>query len=277
MLYKDILVHVDGSKSNAARLSAAADLAGEYGAHLTGLYVLPWTNMPAYAEFQVGPEIIEAQERAAKQQAESAEAAFLEISRKSGIPTEWRCVEGEMVSTLSLHGRYADLIVVGQSGDEDPLAVSDGLADDLVIESGRPVLIIPYIGVTRAIGKRVLVAWNASREAVRAISDALPLLKRADQVSVVAVNPQSGPRAHGDVACADMCLHLARHGVKAEAQELRADDIEVGDILLSRAADAGVDLIVMGAYGHSRLREIILGGATKQLLKQMTVPVLMSH
>jgi nucleotide-binding universal stress UspA family protein len=274
---KDILVHVDCSKANAARVRAAIELAQRHGAHVTGLYVIPWVNMPAYAEFQVGPEVIQAQEEAARSQASDAEAAFRAALEETDLASEWRCVEGDIVSTINVHGRYSDLIVLGQPGDQDPMAFSDGIVDDVVITSGRPVLVVPYIGMTRSIGEHVMVAWNARREAVRAIHDALPILRQAREVKVLAINAHSGDADHGDIPCADICLHLARHGVAAVAQELRADDIEVGDILLSRAADAVVDLLVMGAYGHSRLREFILGGATRHLLSHMTVPVLMSH
>jgi nucleotide-binding universal stress UspA family protein len=137
--------------------------------------------------------------------------------------------------------------------------------------------VVPYIGAATPPGKRVIVAWNGGREAARAVNDALPLLVAADQVDVVCVNPGRGEEDDADLPGADLCLHLARHGVKAEAQELVASDIEAGDLLLSRAADSGADLIVMGAYGHARWREVVLGGVTRQLLNQMTVPVFMSH
>jgi nucleotide-binding universal stress UspA family protein len=138
-------------------------------------------------------------------------------------------------------------------------------------------LVVPYAGRFERIGERVLVAWNASREAARAVSDSLPLLSRAKSVTVMAVNPKSGPNAHGDVPGADIALFLARHGIKTEATQVFADDVDIGDMLLSRAADLGTDLLVMGAYGRSRLTELMLGGATRQILSEMTIPVLMSH
>jgi nucleotide-binding universal stress UspA family protein len=143
--------------------------------------------------------------------------------------------------------------------------------------AGRPVLIVPYVGTFKTLGQRVLVAWNASREATRAVNDALPLLERASSVRVLSVNPRRGIAGHGPIAGADMSLHLARHGVRVEAAAVNTDDVRVDDMLLSQAADAGADLIVMGAYGHSRLGEYVLGGATRHLLRQITVPVFMSH
>jgi nucleotide-binding universal stress UspA family protein len=151
------------------------------------------------------------------------------------------------------------------------------LPEKVVLESGRPVVVIPFIGAPQTIGKRVMVAWNASRESVRAVNDALPVLVQSDTVEVLAINPPAGETGDGDIPCADICLHLARHGVNAVAESMQAADISVGDVLLSRAADRGVDLIVMGAYGHSRFREIVLSGVSRRLFNHMTVPVLFSH
>jgi nucleotide-binding universal stress UspA family protein len=137
------------------------------------------------------------------------------------------------------------------------------------------VLFVPYTGRFRDIGKRVLVAWNASREAARAVSDALPILAQAQSVEVVAFDPDGAD--HGEVAGADIALFLARHGVKASAARQSAPDIDVGSQILSRVADSNADLLVMGGYGHSRLRELALGGATRTVLDSMTLPVLMAH
>ncbi len=277
MALKDLLVHVDNSKACAGRVGAAVRLAATHRAHLTGLYVLPMVYIPGYAEMQIPAEVIEAQRRATHARAIEAEAAFKGAADKQGISAEWRCVEGDFAQTLTLHGRYVDVLILGQADESDPMSVSEGLAEKVVLEAGCPVLVIPYIGALNAIGERILVAWNASREAVRAIHDALPLLERAKSVDVLSVNPPGGAKGDGDLPSADICLHLARHDVKAKADHIEAHDVDVGDMLLSRAADKGVDLIVMGAYGHSRFREFILGGATRHLLEHMTVPVLMAH
>ena len=141
--------------------------------------------------------------------------------------------------------------------------------------TGSYLVAIDTVGA--GVGERVLVAWNASRAATRAVNDALPMLQKAKQVTVLAINPRGGVSGEGDVPGADLALHLSRHGVKAEAAWLKAADIEVGAMLLSRASDFQSDLIVMGGYGHSRLREIVLGGATREILQTMTVPTLMSH
>ena len=277
MPLKDILVHVDNSRASPPRLEAAIGLALAHGAHLTGLYIPPRLEIPTYIGADVGVELLDVQREVVRNRTAEAQAAFSGAVARPDLAAEWRSSEGALAHTISLHGRYADLIVLGQADEEDPMSVSMGLADRVVLESGRPVLVIPYIGSPDSIGTRVIVAWNASREAVRAVNDALPILAGAQSVDVVAVNPVTGGDAHGEIPSADICLHLVRHGVKAAGRQVQAADIDVGDLLLSRAAEENVDLIVMGAYGHSRFREIVLGGATRQLLEHMTVPVLMSH
>jgi nucleotide-binding universal stress UspA family protein len=147
----------------------------------------------------------------------------------------------------------------------------------VALSAGRPVLVVPHFGPPRNLGSNVLVAWNASREASRAVNDAMPFLRRANKVTVLAVDPQRGGDAHREIPSADIALHLSRHGVKPEAAQVAAPEIEAGEIILSQASRLGANLIVIGAYGHSRFREYIFGGVTRHLLRHMTVPVLMSH
>lgn len=278
MTYKDLLVHVDDSEANAGRVEAAVHLAAAYDAHLTGLYVLPsHTGIPVFTEAHIPGEILEAQRNANLARAEEARTAFTAAVENAGVSSEWRFVEGDVTATLSLHGRYADLLVLGQANYSDPLSIGRWAMEQVLLDVGRPVLMIPYIGAPKVIGKRVIVAWNRSREAMRALHDALPLLQGADAVQVWSVNPPRRRAGDDGSPGADISLHLARHGVKAEAAFSEANDIEVGELLLSRVADRQADLIVMGAYGRSRYRELILGGATREILGSMTVPVLMSH
>ncbi len=151
------------------------------------------------------------------------------------------------------------------------------MVGNLVMSAGRPALVIPYIGAPEGFGRTVTLAWDAGREAARTVADAMPLLERAEQVHVLAVNPRSGISGHGEEPGADIALHLARHGITAEVNHTHAQDVGVGDAILSWLSDSGSDLLVMGAYGHSRLRELVLGGVTRRLLDSMTVPVLISH
>ncbi|MDE0409223.1 MAG: universal stress protein, partial [Alphaproteobacteria bacterium] len=149
---------------------------------------------------------------------------------------------------------------------------------DLTMSCGRPVLVVPNSGRFDRPGRHVLVCWNASREATRAVNDAMPLLQRAEKVVVLSVNPHRPSGGdHGEIPSANIALHLARHGVNAEAANTTADGISVADIVLSHVSDRGIDLIVAGAWGHSRMREWAFGGVTESLLRDVTVPALMSH
>jgi nucleotide-binding universal stress UspA family protein len=277
MQYQDILVHIDDGEAMPGRLALAAELAERFGAHLIGVYVDPGLALPTLVDVPISPNLIEELENEHRERRQRAEQKFRQTLERSEVRSEWRLAEGELAGTLSRHARYADLTVLGQEGADDQKMVIGGLPDSVALTCGRPVLVVPYIGVKTPPGRHAIVAWNGSREAARAVNDALPILKGADKVEVMCVNPEHGELEGADLPGADLCLHLARHGVNAEAQTLAASDLEVGDLLLSRAADHGADLIVMGAYGHARWREVVLGGVTRQLLEQMTVPVLLSH
>lgn len=277
MTLKDILVHVDDGTASAARLETAIALAKDHGAHLIGVYVMVLPELPAYVAAQMPADLIQAQYTALKEAAAKARDAFEAATSKAGLTSaEFRSGEGDPVDVLALHARYCDLAVVGQRDPEEGGA-SD-MPDRLILSLGRPVLVVPYAGKTDVTGAKAMVAWDASRLAARAVNDALPVLSRASSVAVMAVNPDEAEEGHGDIPSADICAHLARHGVKAEAQHVQSDGtVGIGDMLLSRAADEGVGMIVMGAYGHARWRELVLGGVTRHLLEHMTVPVLMSH
>ena len=278
MAFKDILVHVDGSKTDAARIEAAAGLARRHDAHLIGLFVRRSPMVPEYAWVHLTQDILNAQEKAMRESAESAEAAFNKAVKQSGVASEWRSPTGEIVEQVALNARYADVVVIGQEDEEGPVATGTGsLADRLVMSIGRSALVIPYVGKYETFGDRVLVAWDASRQASRAVHDAMPFLEKAKEVHVLAVNPIKGETGHGEAPGADISTHLARHGVKAEAHYINASDMDVGSMLLSRLADEGCDMMVMGAYGHARFRELVLGGVTRHILDHMTAPVLMSH
>ncbi len=279
MPLKDILVHLDRSRHCRARAEAAAALAARHQARLTGLFVRTTPHVPQFVMSQLGPEVTQAQRQFADQAAGEARQGFDEVARSAGVMAEFRDPEGELLDTLVLHARYSDLVVIGQyDRHDDDMADEREAADHVIMDSGRPVLVVPHAGAFPVIGEKVLVSWNASREATRAVNDALPILRAAREVSVLSINPRrNGVNGHGDVPGADICAHLARHGVKATAEHVVSHDMDVGNALLSRASDEGADLIVMGAYGRSRLRELVLGGATWHVLHHMTVPVLMGH
>jgi nucleotide-binding universal stress UspA family protein len=277
MSYKTILVHVDAGKYAGARLEVALALAVRFDAHLVGLYAESSTHAPSYALAEGGQTIIDAIRRNARERREQAAAAFEAQVKRSGLArTEWRTSDADAAEALALHARYADLLVIGQWASDDPADHGKDLPARVLLGSGRPALVVPYAHEKRPIGERVLVAWNSSREATRAVTDALGFLQLAKKVSVVAFNPRASD-GHGAVPGADIATWLARHGVTVEIAQQTVPELDVGNQLLSRAADMSSDLIVMGAYGRSRLQELILGGATRTLLGSMTVPVLMSH
>jgi len=276
MTIKHILVHLDRSDASAGRLETAIRLAATHDAHLTGLYVIDLPSVVFYGVPDFPAEYAERLEAEERDRARDREKLFQERVASEQLSTEWRTGEGETATIIGLHARYADLAVLGQT-EPDVLTSQRDLPERVVLDIARPALIVPYIGAPPTIGESVLVAWNGSREATRAVTDALPILERARNVTVMAFNPEGGSEGHGDIPSADIALWLARHGVKAEAKHSYASDIDTGNALLSWAADLGVDLLVMGAYGHSRLRELVLGGTTRQILSEMTVPVLISH
>jgi len=279
MTYKSILVHADETARCAARLDIALELAQAFGAHLTALALAPDIVVPPSVEVSYGPELAAANRRAVREALDPVKADFLRRAKRAGVTsTEWREAHGDPVAAAALHARYADLLIVGQAdpGDVRSQPVR-GFLEYLTLSAGRPVLVIPYAGNFTGFGSNALVAWNASRESTRAVTDALPLLARAASVAVVVVDPQEADGLHGETPGADISLYLARHGVKAKAYPTPSGGLDVGDVILSRASDMGANLIVMGAWGRSRTRELVMGGATRSLLEQMTVPVLLSH
>jgi nucleotide-binding universal stress UspA family protein len=279
MTLRNILVHVDDTPQCRHRLDVATGLARDHDAHLSAIHVVPFPAVPAVMSAGYFPEgFIAAQEERERERSKKVRAEFDAYMKRAGVPSEWRERQGALASVVSMNARYADLVIVSQA---DPSG-SGGyelleLPADVALSAGRPVLVIPYIGPGQSLGSHVLVGWNASREATRAVNDAIPLLQQAKKVTVLAIDPEGGVGGHGEVPSADVSLHLARHGIKVEAAKTVTGDIDVGDVLLSRAADLGADLIVIGAYGHSRMREFILGGVTRHLLQHMTVPILISH
>jgi nucleotide-binding universal stress UspA family protein len=281
MSYKDLLVVLDSDASARGRIELAAALAERFAAHLVGLYPLPIPEAPrhfGYYDPALLNPFFEELRAKARDAADKINETFEHITGLSGISAEWREIPGGPEADPALHARYADLTILGQldpdSGETDTIRPRP---EQVTLASGRPILVVPYAGNFHDPGRHVLIGWNATREAARAVNDAMPLLAAAEMVTVMTIDPREGPHGHGELPGADISLHLARHGVKAEIERTVSADLAVGEVLLSRAADLGADLLVMGAYGHSRARELLLGGATRSLLRSMTLPVLMSH
>jgi nucleotide-binding universal stress UspA family protein len=279
MTYKNLLVHVDDTKACAARMQAAVELAIAYEAHLSGVYVITEPPPETFESSYLLPEMRERLQAGARERADAALARFTEVAKRNQISFESRIdrvLYTAMAGALATNARYADVAILGQA-DPDDDGVPRNLPEEVTLASGRPSLVIPYIGPAATLGQRVTVAWDASREAARAVNDALPVLRRAQVVNVVSVNPGDKPFGHGEQPGADIALHLARHGIKVEVQRIESREVDVPNIILSHIADQSSDLLVMGAYGHSKLRELILGGVTRTILHDMTVPVFMAH
>ena len=276
MSYKTILVHVDPGKHCEKRLGIAIRLASNHGACLAGLYVFSPYLPPGYIMAQMGEEIEAAQNKIAVESMSRAEETFRKQTSAAGLDNvEWHNAYDEPVHAMAMQAQYADLVVIGQSDSTDDSGMAMDFPERLVLSSPRPVLIIPHTGDFPSVGKRILVAWNASQEATRAIANATPLLNSADSVYVMAVNCKSSKQEM--LRSDNMVRYLERLGIRAEIKDLQNVEIDAGNELLSRASDLSADLIVMGCYGHSRLKEWVLGGATRTILESMTVPVLMSH
>jgi nucleotide-binding universal stress UspA family protein len=281
MSYKDLLVVLDSEASARGRIDLAAALAERFEAHLVGLYPLPIPEAPRHLGYYdpalLAPFFEELRVRA-RDTADKVRESFEHVAGLHGISAEWREIPEGPEADPALHARYVDLTILGQlDPDRGDAEMIRPRPDQVTLASGRPILVVPYAGHFETVGRRVLVGWNATREAARAVNDAMPLLVAAEMVTVLTIDAREGPYAHGELPGADISLHMARHGVKAEIERTVSADLSVGDVLLSRAADLGADLLVMGAYGHSRARELLLGGATRALLRSMTIPVLMSH
>jgi nucleotide-binding universal stress UspA family protein len=279
MDYKTILVHLDAGARRTERLELALALADRYDAHLVGLFALGAMSIPSYVRPDASQLLVAEQARQRADAASRAEAEFRAAAARHGnVKAEWRVSHEDALEAMRVNARYSDLVVIGQleRDTERKTGITPGFVDELVLSCPRPVLVVPYAGRFPGAGKTALVAWNASSEASRAVDGALPLLASADRVHVIVFRAGS-PGDHGEEPGADAALYLARHGVKASVSTYGSPGIDIGSQILTRAADMSVDLIVMGAYGHSRLRELVLGGATRTLLESMTVPVLMSH
>jgi nucleotide-binding universal stress UspA family protein len=270
---KHIVAHVEGGPHDSAVLKMSAALAGRFGAGLEAVFANVPPFIPASIDGILTPQIIEAQQAIYRERAKAAKALVDTVKLAQGKPV-WTEVEGLAADAVIARARYADLAVLAQPAPEESDAATDyDSPAEIVMSLGRPVLMVPYAGTFADTGKRVLAAWSGTRESARALADALPFLAGASEVTVLTVNPE------GDAGSmeADLKRWLTAHGVKGKTRVAHTKDIEVGDVLLSAAADLSADLIVMGAYGRSRLRELVLGGATHSIFRHMTAPVLMSH
>jgi len=274
----EIVVFVDGRTETAAILEFAGALAQEHGAHLIGVFMQPEPARTQSETFARGEGILGVIE-AHRAQLERIEAdhrsQFEDIVGSHGIRPEWRSLP-YLSSEVAVHAYYADMVVIARPDRAGETAGPPGLAESLVLTSGRPIIMFPPgSGVSRI--RRILVGWNSRREAIRAVADALPLLVRAEAVEVLVVDHERHPAGHGQEPGADIARHLARHGAQVEVQRRSSGGEDMGRFLLSQAVAFGADLVVMGAYGHSHLSEWVFGSVTRTVLREAGLPVLMSR
>ena len=280
MDYKTILLHLDQSSRCDVRIQLAAQISQGFGAHLIGAAMTGISrHVFSRAEFDLTDPVFAHHRDHLRQHARDLLKHFEQVVASVGVDSvESRLVDDDAAGGMVLHSRYADLTLMGQFDSAATIpGVMSNLPELVVLGSGRPVLIVPHSGQPAYPLRRVMVAWDGSLSASRAISLALPFLLHADAVDVVVMKAADKKEdVHGEQAGADLALFLARHQIKVDVVERQIKG-DRGEALLSIAADLAADLIVMGGYGHTRFRELVLGGVTRTLLHSMTIPVLMAH
>ena len=280
MSYKTILAYLPNAESADRILDVALPIARDNDAHFIGLHVIPRVPLLyGVVAAEIPQSIIVHQEEKLEQAADQLETHFKARCKDADVKSEWRCNKvqhDDITADIIGQSLCADLIVV-QQDKEDDYGLPIDLPSRIVVETARPVLIIPHSGKFSTVGKNVVVAWNGSREAARAAFDAVPFMTEAQSVRILAIDPKSREEYDSIALGDEIAICLARHDVSAEVTVTKSGEISVGDELLNRLSDEGCDLLVMGCYGHSRLRETLFGGVSKNLLQHMTAPVLMSH
>ena len=264
------MAHDDGCER---RLATATALANAHGAYLIGLFTKsPFMTPAPIVGRGASAAFLRELDAGLREQEQDVKGAFDRVTKASSISAEWLRHEGDIAEGLAFHSHIADLLVVSQTPPETVADIVSGTRpDQTMLLAGCGTLIVPHGIGPAEVGKRVLIAWTRTREAARAVHAALPILKAAPSVTIL--TSRSSRQRPGEVVRA----HLARHGVKADVRADYGDNDEPGEVILGHAHELSADLIVMGAYGHSRLREMVLGGTTQHILSRATVPILMSH
>ncbi|MDD9877114.1 MAG: universal stress protein [Magnetovibrio sp.] len=290
MPLKDIVVHVDNSNNGGVRLEYAAQLAEIHDAHLGGLYVGSDSGgngtKASYAGLDLGGRSLKEYQKKAREvedmRAEHArfarDAAHQRFQARTGetINNDWTAVTGSMMEALTHHARFCDVVVLGQPGPDSARSFGETVSDHLILSVGHPVLVVPSLAEGFSVGKRVVIAWDRSPLATRAVHNSRPFMRNADSVHILAIN--LAPETHGGgLPGSGIQEHLARHGIEATPVRVEDSSAAIADIILEQAQSLDCDLIIMGAYGQSRIRERILGGNTYQLLNKSPIPLLMSH
>jgi len=276
-MIKDIVVNLSVTEGGSPTADYAVSVAGALDAHIAGIAFVYDPIVPVSGSGYIPAEVIETQQADNEAGAKAAIDRFAEATRRAGVAAEPLTISASLAGAGAQFGRIArrfDLAIVGQANPQAS-SVEDIIAETTLFESGRPMILVPYIQKAPLKLDNVMVCWDGSRPAARAVGDAMPLLAKAGRVEIVIVGSERGKQ--DEIEGADMGQHLARHGLKVEVHRISGGTIDVADALLSHAADSGTDFMVMGGYGHSRLREFVLGGVTHTIFRSLTLPVLLSH
>ncbi len=271
MAIKDILVYLDNDTNCANRITSTAKLCSKLGAHLAGLYSYRMLKVHPYPYTYLPNSAFDTMDENARQQHEETKALFADNTAAEDIAGEFRSVNDQLSNALSIQSRYADLLVVpGRYGNNSNLNQDFELAEILPI-SACPVLVLPEDQpAPTQLPKRVLVAWNGSHESARALSLAMPIINQAEQIDLVSV-------ASNEAEASDIAKHLTHHGINVNVHLVEGNSTNAGKTILNQAITLESELVVMGAYGHSRFREQVLGGATEYMIGHSSLPVLFSH
>jgi nucleotide-binding universal stress UspA family protein len=276
-MVKDIIVNLSVTKEGSLVGKYAVSVAAALEAHLTGVAFIYDPVVPISGAGYIPAEVIETQREDNESAAEAAIKSFTTATDQAGISAEPLITSASLAGAGDQFARMArrfDLAIVGQAQPEIS-SMEQIIGETTLFESGRPMIIVPYIQKAPFKTDNVMICWDGSRTAARAVADAIPIIRKSGRVEIVIVANERGKE--DEIEGADIGQHLARHGLTVDVHRISGGNIDVGDALLSHAADSGADLMVMGGYGHSRLREFVLGGVTRSLFESMTVPVLVSH
>jgi nucleotide-binding universal stress UspA family protein len=275
-MVKDIIVNLSVTKEGVVG-KYAVSVAAALQAHLTGVAFVYDAVVPISGAGYIPAEVIEIQRDDNESAASAAIKTFNIATDQAGISAESLTMNASLAAAGDQFARMArrfDLAIVGQA-QPDVSSVEQIIGETTLFESGRPVIMVPYIQKAPFKTDNVMICWDGSRTAARAVADAMPIIGKTGRVEIVIVASERGKQ--DEIEGADIGQHLARHGLRVDVHRISGGNIDVGDALLSHAADSGADLMIMGGYGHSRLREFVLGGVTRSIFESMTVPVLLSH
>jgi len=276
-MVKDIIVNLSVTKEGSVVGKYAVSVAAALQAHLTGVAFIYDPIVPISGAGYIPAEVIETQREDNETAAEAAIKSFTAAADQAGISAEPLTTSASLAGASDQFARMArrfDLAIVGQAQPEIS-SMEQIIGETTLFESGRPMIMVPYIQRAPFKTDNVMICWDGSRTAARAVADAIPIIHNSGRVEIVIVASERGKQ--DEIEGADVGQHLARHGLKVDVHRISGGNIDVGDALLSHVADSGADLMVMGGYGHSRLREFVLGGVTRSIFESMTVPVLLSH